>query len=354
MISKSILGHIRFFILCLKLILQRKSGPVVLGFLVNDNEKLFLPTVRQDARIIRLNYFRCAPGFGGEGAKAKLRFLLKILPDDLTCVVWGYRDLMNLGFKVEELIDDVIRIEAGLVPGLSDGRNVTAFLHSNKGIYFDGRSPSQLEDALNASAEAGTSERAENEKIIRSLVEKGVTKFTETDREPFELAAKAVLIIGQVRGDQALKFTDTACETNTDLVQKVLTDGTFDESHSFYYKAHPKNKFNDEEIAFLTETYPQVQLVPARLSIVDLLDQKPIVATITSGVGLEAALRGCEVHCYGVSFYSNWGFTVDHAPCDRRKATRSAIDVAAQIMINQTTYVDPNSGKQIHMRDIYG
>ena len=348
---KSLLGHVRYLFLCLTLMFQRGSGPVVLGFLVNKREALFLPTVRKGAKIVRVNFLRGAPGLDGTQAKAKLRFLLKLLPDDVTIVVWGYRDRINLGFHVEELISDVIRIEAGLVPGKPDGRNMTAFLRSRKGIYFDGRSASELEEQLNGLTSADTTAPREN--LIESLVKTGVTKF-KAERSEFKFADNPVLIVGQVRGDQALTYTDTACETNTDLARLVLGGGTFNSSHSFYYKAHPKNKQNEAEIRSLRESYPQLTILPTSLSIIDLLDQKPTVATITSGVGLEAALRGCQVHCYGVSFYSNWGFTVDHVPCARRTARLRAVDVAAAIMIDQTTYVDPATGAEIHMRDVYG
>ncbi|MEO1711634.1 MAG: hypothetical protein AAFR70_15360, partial [Pseudomonadota bacterium] len=56
--------------------------------------------------------------------------------------------------------------------------------------------------------------------------------------------------------------------------------------------------------------------------------------------GLEAALRGVEVHLTGVSFYSHRGFTVDHValPPTRRKNQLAAIDVYAAFLARYAKY----------------
>lgn len=352
-IFKAAIGYFRFFCLCLVLFARRNSHPLVMGFLVNRSEDLFLRTLRDQGRILRCNYFRGGPGFHGRAAIWKLVLLRKLLPREASIVVWGYRDLLNLGFSLEDFFPKVTRIEAGLVPGISNGRDMSAFIHSDQGIYFDGRRPSQLEEALNRYPQMPKAIRIEQENTVRSIIAKRVSKFGVSNKTPFEFCRNPVLIVGQVPDDQALTYTQSLCKTNVELVDRVLNDPELTDGASVYYKPHPKNKQNRKELAYLQDKYSRLEIIPEDQGIIDLLEKKPVVATITSGVGLEAALRDCVVHCYGVSFYSNWGFTVDHVPCDRRRASLKAIDVAVEIMINQSTYIDPQTGAVIELTDLY-
>lgn len=350
---RSLLNHLKFYFLCLRLLVLPKNRQLVFGLSVNDKERRFLSAFAPDAIAIRANYFRGGFGFREHSARRKLTFIQRLLPSGTKTVVWGYRDHINLGFSFEEYFGEVTRIEAGLVPGPACERFLTSYIFSSKGMYFDGRQPSQLEEALNALTKGDIDRRLENEKTIDTLVKRGVTKFSPLDSEAYLLEEGSVLIIGQVRGDQALTYTDTVCATNTHLVEQVLSKTEWPETKRFYYKAHPKNKTNEREIADLQYRFPELQIVPEKQNIIELLEQQPIVATITSGVGLEAALRGCVVHCYGVSFYSNWGFTVDHVSCSRRTNTLRPIDVAVELMIRQSVYVDPETGHAVPLGTIY-
>ena len=44
---------------------------------------------------------------------------------------------------------------------------------------------------------------------------------------------------------------------------------------------------------------------------------------MTSLAGFEALLQNKIVHTWGVPFYSGWGLTRDHYPCDRRQTNRN-------------------------------
>ena len=49
---------------------------------------------------------------------------------------------------------------------------------------------------------------------------------------------------------------------------------------------------------------------------------------VSSQLGFEAVLAGCEVHCFGMPFYGGWGLTQDRlvkAPTRRGRASLEAV-----------------------------
>lgn len=77
------------------------------------------------------------------------------------------------------------------------------------------------------------------------------------------------------------------------------------------------------------------------INFVETIENKPTIATMSSGAGLEAAIHGCTVISYCISFYSNWGFTIDKYQCDRRTNMLSVEDVFLYVYTQYTTYLHP-------------
>lgn len=190
--------------------------------------------------------------------------------------------------------------------------------------------------------------------LICHILDNAITKYRHKVEVDTILSENAPLILGQVNGDQAIEKTECLYRTNFALLSGILENSIFPEEFKYFYKAHPKNADNHWEIQKIRQTYPSIVILDENQNLMELLRQKPTLATITSGAGLEAALRGCTVHCFGVSFYSHWGFTIDHLPCTRRTNKLSAEDVAAEIYINQSVYIDPVSKVVTPISDVYG
>ena len=129
------------------------------------------------------------------------------------------------------------------------------------------------------------------------------------------------------------------CNNNNAFVKHVMNKIACNYSN-IYYKAHPKNSTNNNDVSIINKNFPKVEIINSNVNVIDALTNKPDVAVMTSGVGLEAAIRGCIVHCFGLSFYSNWGFTTDYVECDRRINTLTADDVLAHIIFNESVYFD--------------
>jgi capsular polysaccharide export protein len=131
----------------------------------------------------------------------------------------------------------------------------------------------------------------------------------------------------------------------------LLADG-----HAFdrvYFKPHPRSRTTEADLDFIRERYPAIRIIDGGVSIVPVIAGKPTVATLTSGVGLEAAVRGCKVHTFGIPFYSHWGFTTDHIPCERRTNRLSAEDVLLHVMMRYTRYADRRTWRSMDVMDAF-
>jgi hypothetical protein len=70
---------------------------------------------------------------------------------------------------------------------------------------------------------------------------------------------------------------------------------------------------------------------------------------VTSGMGFEALLAKKPVRTYGVSYYSNWGLTVDMMPARWRQTTRSVEEIFYQAYISHAVYCHPSSTQPVSL-----
>ena len=275
---------------------------------------------------------------------------------DATVVCFGIRDLL-IGYDLKEYFPDLIRIENGLINNDPPSRKGlrTAFLLNREGIYYDGMNPSDTEIGLEALAPG----YAECSPIARALLDhvrrSQVTKYRMDQTEPDRIDSDGLLILGQVNGDQAIERTVTVGKTNADFINWLYANRPISNVGAHYYKPHPRNhRHNENEVAEVKARHPDLRVIDPGVNVHKLFDQKPRVATMTSGAGLEAALHGCEVFTFGISFYSNFGFTVDYVDCPRRTNKLSAEDVAAFVWIEQTVYVDRITRRSVPVEVAFG
>ncbi|WP_375460847.1 capsular polysaccharide biosynthesis protein [uncultured Enterovirga sp.] len=67
--------------------------------------------------------------------------------------------------------------------------------------------------------------------------------------------------------------------------------------------------------------------------------------TVATHVGFETCLAGGAVTCFGVTFYSGWGFTDDRLLTPRRTSRRSVAEVFAGAYLLYSRYFDPYEGR---------
>lgn len=334
--------------------LREKRGNALLGFFIQRTNSRAAIAIDHKRYFVPIKYLGKRRPQDRVGLHRSLRRIKEAAGDEsYQTAVWGLRDKLMLGVDLSDHFNDLIRVEAGLLTDTSSRKSIKSVIVNYRGIYYDGCRESDLEQGLNKlSADYATKDEMTAAVVSKALA-RGVTKYNLPLSSHVKLPKEALLVIGQVTGDQAIEATDTVCRCNKSLIEYLCKVAPVNNVSSIYYKPHPMNPGNAREIESILETNPAVKIVPAKTNILPLLEQRPKVATLTSAAGLEAAVRGCEVHCFGVSFYSNWGFTKDYVKCVRRRNQLTAEDVFAYVLIKQTRYVDVESRHPVSVMEAF-
>lgn len=210
------------------------------------------------------------------------------------------------------------------------------------GIYFDPRSPSDLERILEeAHFSPATLERAE--RLRERIVALGLSKYDRgRDRLERRSAVPHLLVPGQVEDDRAVLCSIGPPLTNLQLLRQVRARRP--DAH-IIYKPHPDVEAGHRKGAIpdriaLQHADEVVRHAPIA-SWIELVDEVHVNSSLA---GFEALLRGRKVCTHGVPFYAGWGLTEDFGPVPtRRTARRSLGELVAATLIAYPRYVDPVS-----------
>lgn len=304
--------------------------------------------------LVPIKYISTFRGMGSDGVREMVERVKEACDSEVNvALVSGIQDRLQYGFSVGEYFKNVIRVEPGLLFSSSRQRSVSSYILNHRGIYFDGRSSSDLEEGLNALLPGYASRSSLASAVVEKVISEEFTKYDNLTDTSERTPRDSLLIVGQCNGDQAIEQTTALVKNNKDLIKYIMEQGPIADVSQVFYKPHPLNKENEKEMEWICSRYPNIRMIPFKSNLLPLLRQRPRVAVITSGAGLEAALRGCEVHCFGISFYSNWGFTEDYCKCCRRINRLTPDDVFAYVLINQMSYVDTSTMRKIPVEEAY-
>ncbi len=339
-------------VVCLRVLLAPRDRPVAFAFFVRaPDARLLRRAVCSEATFIRVGYPRRRRGWDSAAFGWLLRTLTRVAGSRKTAaIVWSYRDRTDHDEDVGRYFTDYWRVERALIRSRNPVN--AAFVVGSRSIYFDGRASTECEQRLNTLTPGALPSSDEGKRVLAHVLTAGLTKYQAPTTSPIQLSSRDLLILGQCTGDQAITQTQAMAQTNGGLVGIALERlKGFDAA---YFKPHPKNSTNTADLAYLRQRHPEVRIIDAGTNVVPLLEARPTVATLSSGAGLEAAIRGCRVNTFGIPFYSHWGFTVDHLPCPRRTNRLSAEDVFLFMLMEHTKYVDPDTGQRISAAEAFG
>ncbi|MCY4285685.1 MAG: hypothetical protein OXC65_10130 [Thiotrichales bacterium] len=337
-------------------ILSNTDKELILGFYISQRKSLVSCAISPDAIHIRINFLRKIHGWNSIEVESFIKNIANLSQKSKKTthvIVWGNRDRIHNLEILTKFFPKIIRIEDGLLYIPKYKKKKTSFIVNYHGIYFDGRQPSDLELSLNTLSPGYAIYYKNAQRFLNYIISNKMTKYRHYDREKILIDPAGLLIIGQVNEDQAIISTTTIGKTNFDLISFIIKSQAIPNATTFYYKPHPRNKENRKEIARIISNFPDIVILDSKINIHTLFAQKPLVATMTSGAGLEAALHGCTVYCFGISFYSNWGFTIDYFDCPRRKNKISAEDLAVFLWMEFTVYINPVSRRIIKPQDAF-
>jgi capsular polysaccharide export protein len=209
------------------------------------------------------------------------------------------------------------------------------------GIYYDATGPSRLERLI---AEGGFSpeELALAGEAIRAVRRERLSKYNHApDLDPGALPSaggKRVLLVDQTRNDASVRL-GRADESSFRAMAEAAAARP--PGAALLVKVHPDVTAGKKRGYLAEMGIPGSVLLDFDVNPLSLLEHVDSVYTVTSQMGFEALLAGCEVSCFGMPFYAGWGLTRDALREERRGVARSLEEVFAAAYLRYARYVNP-------------
>ena len=147
---------------------------------------------------------------------------------------WGYdHKILNKNSS------KVIFVEDGFIRSVGLGAEATkpvSWIFDDKGIYFNSKSSSQLEEIL-STIELTTEQDSRIKKIHDQILVGNLTKYNlrKTEKK-LEYDPENILVLGQVDDDLSIKYGSQQIKKNIQLLQEVRNDFP---KKNILYKPHP-------------------------------------------------------------------------------------------------------------------
>lgn len=262
------------------------------------------------------------------------------LPKKATVVVWGLADVPE---SAHTDVWQIIRIEDGFLRSVGLGADLirpVSWVLDPIGIYYDARTPSRLENLLQAGI-ADTELLGRAHHLQETIQSSGLTKYNvgSVDWQPPRGVRRIILVVGQVESDASLAAGGGEIRTNWALLQQVRAE--CEPGDYLIYKPHPdvvarlRAEGVDEHRA---DTLADEVIIDLDMS--QLLGRVDVVHVMTSLAGFEALLRGRKVVCHGYPFFSGWGLTDDRCQMSRRNRSLTLNELIAGTLISYPVYFD--------------
>lgn len=265
-----------------------------------------------------------------------------------TLLVWGQRASAEVETLSRRHATPIWRMEDGFLRSVglgSDFVTPASLVVDRQGIYYDPRTPSDLETILETTAFA-PDELVRARALRETMVRDGLSKYNIGERRALDVPAgkRVVLVPGQVEDDASIQLgcLPGGVRTNEALLRaaRAGAPGAY-----LIYKPHPdvvagnrRGHVSDPVQRGLCDR------VETEAAIADCLATAHEVHTMTSLVGFEALLRGLRVVVYGQPFYAGWGLTDDRAPLARRTRVLTLDQLVAGALIRYPRYLHPETG----------
>jgi capsular polysaccharide export protein len=262
-------------------------------------------------------------------------------------VAWGTKGDGALAELATRRDVPLWRMEDGFLRSVGLGSDLHApasLVLDRRGLYYDPRTPSDLEELLQ-NAELDDEELVRARLLREQLVSTGLSKYNLGASTPLRVppGRRVALVIGQVEDDASIRRGCLDVRTNLALLQaaREASPDAF-----LVWRPHPDVVSGNREGAVANADVARLaDLAAPEARIAECLAVADEIHTMTSLVGFEALLRERAVHVYGHPFYAGWGLTLDRHPHPRRTRRRTLDEMVACVLLRYPTYVSTATGR---------
>ncbi|MEM8686532.1 MAG: capsular polysaccharide biosynthesis protein [Pseudomonadota bacterium] len=271
--------------------------------------------------------------------KARFRYAFTGDPRDHDLFIgWGRKPSGQKAMRLAEAQGKpYVLLEDGFMrsvhPNSVQNAPALSLVVDDRGIFYDARGPSRLEDLISQGTQA-----KDGADIIHTLSQHRLSKYNDTRKPgPEELDSSGhVLVIDQTAGDLSIQG---ALADGHDF--KAMLDAARDENPGaqIVVKSHPETVAGTRS-GYLSDA-KGCRILTAPLNAWDLFAKASRVYTVSSQLGFDALMAGKPVRCFGMPFYAGWGLSEDEKSCPRRTARPTLAQVAGAVYGTYCRYVDP-------------
>jgi capsular polysaccharide export protein len=261
-------------------------------------------------------------------------------------LVWGQRAAREVEALSARHGTPIWRMEDGFLRSVglgSDFVTPASLVVDRQGIYYDPRTPSDLETILQT-ARFSDQERARARALRETMVRDGLSKYNIGQRRSLDVPSgkPIVLVPGQVEDDASIQLGCVDVRTNEALLRaaRAAAPGAY-----IVFKPHPDVVAGNRR-GHVAEPVQRglCDRVETDAALADCLAVAHEVHTMTSLVGFEALLRGLRVVVHGQPFYAGWGLTHDRHQVARRTRRLTLDELVAGVLIRYPRYLHPETG----------
>ena len=258
--------------------------------------------------------------------------------------VWGNAGTAHRGLAVAAKRDlPVVRVEDALLRSLFPGRAgepPLGLLVDHKGLHFDPKQPSDLEEILTAHPLDDTALLDRARGAIHRIAEAHLTKYSGFDPTHPAPDPGYVLVIDQTLGDASVAASGA---DRSRFLEMLVFAQQENPGARIIIKTHPETAAGFRSGHFGPEdANDRITLLTAPISPWTLFEGAVRVYTVSSQMGFEAIFAGHKPRVFGQPFYAGWGLTEDEFPVQRRQRVLTRAQLFAGTMILYPKWYDPH------------
>ncbi|MCF3640950.1 capsular polysaccharide biosynthesis protein [Rhizobium sp. TRM95111] len=255
---------------------------------------------------------------------------------------WGQRPSGLRAARLAGLFGkERILLEDGFLKGFSPGAGEPShsFVVDRRGIYFDARGGSDIDDVLAAPVTQDDLARASE--MIGVLRANRLSKYNNSPLVGLREAGipqgrPYVLLVDQVAGDASIPGALASHESFAGMLRQAMKAHP---ASTLVVRTHPAA--GDRSLLRRAARDAGIEIVvPPRMNPWPLLEEAECVYTVSSQLGFEALMAGRPVHCFGVTYYSGRGVTTDWVAAPKPRAPLTVEEIFAGAFLRYSRYLD--------------